>query len=383
MSRESPDIRDYGFRRDRRTVHRVLAETSTNVREGEPGWHYIASAELRRTPLRIALSPIPSLAGALRDAVGADQNGTPERWCRAIRTHLDRRDYETWAPFITCPATLIPDPLLGLVGPPGESLQIGIERMMATPIDAPALAGREVTERNPRAWLARYVGSLLRAWKGFGPVWRQAQPALDREAERVGLATVMDSQLGLLDRLLPFATVLDGGLGIRCEMSSSRAYLPDDGLVLMPVVGGHRTKIIVRNDDVIETIGYAVPLPAASPTAGPAPGALDSLVGLPRAQVLRRLTAATSIGRLAQLLRAVPSAATHHVDAPEAAGLVERERVGRHVLVRRTALGERLLALYGEGFVNSPQARPPVAGARRRRRTPTGERPMRSDPCPQ
>jgi DNA-binding MarR family transcriptional regulator len=42
----------------------------------------------------------------------------------------------------------------------------------------------------------------------------------------------------------------------------------------------------------------------------------------------------------------VPSAATHHVTALEAAGLVTRERSGRHVLVRRTARGDALLELY-------------------------------------
>lgn len=210
---------------------------------------------------------MPSLAGALRDAVGAEQNGTPERWCRAIRAHLDRRDYETWAPFISCPAMLIPDPLLGLVGPPGESLQTGIERMMATPIDALALAGWQVTERNPRAWLTRYVGSLLRAWKGFGPVWRQAQPALDREAERVGLATVTDSQLGLLDRLLPFATVLDGGLAISC-LGERLLALYGEGFVGSPQARRH-----VAARAAVGGRGGGAPAPGS-------PG--DRRLGLPR-----------------------------------------------------------------------------------------------------
>ena len=52
------------------------------------------------------------------------------------------------------------------------------------------------------------------------------------------------------------------------------------------------------------------------------------------------------IGTLAQLLLAVPSAATHHVGALEAAGLVVREREGRRVTVHRTARGSRLVALY-------------------------------------
>jgi DNA-binding MarR family transcriptional regulator len=52
------------------------------------------------------------------------------------------------------------------------------------------------------------------------------------------------------------------------------------------------------------------------------------------------------MGRLAEALGSVPSAATHHVHALEKAGLVLRERHGRHVLVRLTDRGQSLLALY-------------------------------------
>jgi len=43
---------------------------------------------------------------------------------------------------------------------------------------------------------------------------------------------------------------------------------------------------------------------------------------------------------------AVPSAATHHVSALAAAGLVLRDRSDRSLLVRRTARGDALVALY-------------------------------------
>jgi DNA-binding transcriptional ArsR family regulator len=83
-------------------------------------------------------------------------------------------------------------------------------------------------------------------------------------------------------------------------------------------------------------------------TAEPPEAALESLLGAPRAAILRALVCPTSIGRLAETLRSVPSAATHHVGALEAAGLVTRDRSGRNVLVRRTERGEALLALYEE-----------------------------------
>jgi DNA-binding MarR family transcriptional regulator len=165
----------------------------------------------------------------------------------------------------------MPRPLLGLAPAPGESFKDGVERMMGTPIELLAeeiarcgtLLGNGAWDdaaRDPGLWLRRYVASLLRAWKGFRPVWRQARAALDREVERIGTVTALDAQLELLDGLLPTG-----------------------------VVQGAR-----------------------------------------------------------EVLRAVPSAATHHVDALEAAGLVERYRRGRNVLVDRTARGEAPLELYDE-----------------------------------
>lgn len=315
------------------------------------------------------MTPLPSLQSALVDVVNDGRKGTPPAWRRAIRAHLRESDYETLAPFVTRGQTLVPDPLLGLTDPPGESLKDGIERMFATPVDdlleevvacgtATGSAAWREPERNPGRWLRRYIASLLRAWKGFGPVWRQAQAGLDREVERVGVATALDAQLELLDGLVALGAVYDGRWCIRCKFTQGRKVLPETGLVLMPLVAGERGSIIDAQASTMRCVGYPVPsLLTLDVDAPPAP-ALEGLLGIPRAQVLRALECPTSIGRLAETLRAVPSAATHHVRALEAAGLVTRDRSGRHVLVRRTARGEALLNLYD-----------PSRSARRRRRS--------------
>jgi DNA-binding MarR family transcriptional regulator len=54
-----------------------------------------------------------------------------------------------------------------------------------------------------------------------------------------------------------------------------------------------------------------------------------------------------TVGELARLLGVVPSAASHHVDVLEAAGLVARRRAGREVVVSRSARGAELLTLFG------------------------------------
>jgi DNA-binding transcriptional ArsR family regulator len=73
---------------------------------------------------------------------------------------------------------------------------------------------------------------------------------------------------------------------------------------------------------------------------------LDALLGRPRALVLRHLDRPATVGSIAAALYAVPSAASYHITALAAAGLVARERRGQYVLVHRTAKGTALLALY-------------------------------------
>jgi DNA-binding transcriptional ArsR family regulator len=333
------------------------------------GVEYIDADEVRRRPFRVAVAPLPSLQGALVEAVGEPRKGTPAAWRRAIRTHLRERDYETLAPFVTRQQTLIPDALLGLADPPGESLKDGIERMIASPDDellketelCRAATGQTAwheLERDPPRWLRRYVASLLRAWKGFGPIWRQARAALDREVERIGVATALDAQLELLGGLLAHGWIADERWCLDCRFADGRMQVPETGLVLMPLVAGDGGSILDAADMTMRRVGYPVPglrrLGADSP---PSPG-LESLLGIPRAQILRAVECPTSIGRLAEALRAVPSAATHHVSALEAAGLVTRERAGRQVLVRRTARGDALLALYGDSGLAQAKGRP-------------------------
>jgi DNA-binding transcriptional ArsR family regulator len=334
-----------------------------------PGIEFVEADEVRRRPFRAAVAPLPSLQAALVDAAGAGRKGTPAAWRHAIRGELRQRDYDALAPLLARGQTLVPDALLGMPDPPGESLKDGIERMVATPADellAEAELCRQTTgnlawlhlERDPARWLRRYVGSLLRAWSGFAPVWRQAREALDREVERIGTATALDAQLELLDGLIAQAAVEDGRWCLRCKFAEGRRRFPDTGLVLLPLVAGDGGSILDMGETTIRRVGYPVPGAHRLVASEPAAPSLEALLGIPRAQILRGLDRPTSIGRLADALRAVPSAATHHVGALEEAGLVARERSGRRVLVRRTALGEALLELYRDSGVAHSKGRP-------------------------
>jgi len=321
------------------------------------GLEYVETADVRRSPFRVAVTPLPSLNSALRDAVGPPRSGTPAAWRDAILGQLRLRDHETLFPFVTPGKTLVPDPLLGLGDPPGESFSDGIERLVATPVEllaeeiavckaATGSRAWDEADRDPARWLCRYVGSLLRAWKGFSPIWRQSRATLERERERVAMATALDAQLELLDGLLPEGAVQDGRWYVPCAFYDGRVSFPPDGLVLVPLVAGESSSVIAQSEQVVGTIAYPLrPVGGVGQHRPPSP-ALEALLGVPRARILRAVESPRSIGSLAELLRAVPSAATHHVGALEAAGLVARDRHGRHVLVRRTRRGAALVRLY-------------------------------------
>jgi DNA-binding transcriptional ArsR family regulator len=100
--------------------------------------------------------------------------------------------------------------------------------------------------------------------------------------------------------------------------------------------------------DVCLAIRYAVPVAERGFEASP-PASLEALVGPQRARILVHLERPAPAGELAELLRGVPSMATHHLRALERAGLVTRMREGRSVTVRRTARGSALVDLYRAG----------------------------------
>jgi DNA-binding transcriptional ArsR family regulator len=247
-----------------------------------------------------------------------------------------------------------------LVDAPGESLDEGIERIAATPLDelqgeighCVATTGDpawRAAERNPGRWLEHYTGTLRRAWTAFGPVWKRYEDGLARERERIALSTAMDAQLEFVHGLLAESAVRDGRWLVACTLTRAeqdfrRVRLPPSGLVLVPLVAGERASIVARVDTTIRHIGY--PVRATLASADTSTGALEALLGIPRAHIMRVLERPATVGDLATGLRAVPSAATHHVTTLEAAGLVARERVGQRVLVERTELGHAVISLY-------------------------------------
>lgn len=326
------------------------------------GVDYARETDLRGRELRVAASPFFSLFMAVRDAAGAERSGTPEPWCEAIRMHLTRADYEVLAPLVISQRTSVPDAILPCPDAPGETLKESFERIVAAEdslvrqIHACAAQGPtgdwRQAARDPQRWVRGFILAMARAWSGFRPVWQQAQPRLAAEAERITAASERDAQLDVLGRLLPHGRVVDARWEIeRCDSERVPFRLAESGLTLIPLVAGPRASLVGNVDGTLWDIGYPLRPPATAAAPRPIaqePASLEALLGIPRARILRELERPSTNNGIAAVLQTVPSAATHHLSALEAAGLVSRRRSGRTLVVSRTARGDALLALYDQ-----------------------------------
>jgi DNA-binding transcriptional ArsR family regulator len=313
-------------------------------------------AELERRPVRVEVSPAASLFALAADAVGAHR-GAPGPWLARVRAQLDRDDLAALIPLAVRPGGFTPASVMPGQGRGRTEIAEELDRIAELPVETlladiafacgPSPDGAwGAVARRPRRWLPRYARALRKAWRGVREPWAAAAELFDREVGRVGVASATGATAELLTAIHPRA-LISGGQWMLPDPDLRRLRLPEEGLTLIPILGGSDAAGAgLRDDGTLDWIVY----PLVEAWRGPAPAAtparLEALLGSQRARVLRALDSPRTIGRLAQTLIAVPSAATHHVDSLELAGLVARERDGRYVIVHRTERGSRLVGLY-------------------------------------
>jgi DNA-binding transcriptional ArsR family regulator len=270
-----------------------------------------------------------ALVGAALAPEPVDVPGDPRR---AIRARLRRQDVEALRPLASPGAP--PQALVPLARGLTFAEQLGIVRERAT--DAPA------------CWLRAYVDGLRRAWRAIEPVWSRAAPLLDREVERVSVAVARGAGAELIARLLPFGRIDGDALLLPGHTTQGGPVRLRPTLLLQPLIASADSAGWTGNRDGV-CLAIRYPLPAVWRLfAGEAPpvARLDALLGHQRARILHALDRPARAGQLADLLQGPPSMVTHHLTALERAGLVTRERDGRHVWVHRSARGSELAAIY-------------------------------------
>lgn len=299
-------------------------------------------------PLAVEFGEFVSACTMLIDALGGQPFGAPLAWRRAVVSELDARDVAALAPFVKSQPQLLPSSLCILPHRSATGLaktEEDLERIASLPAELlveqlPSDGHWGAVARDPVRWLDAFTRAVRRACQGLRGPWADAAGLLDREAERVGVAAVRGAQRELIGGRFP------PGM-LRLEGRKPHGSELRDCVGMVPLLAGPRSTHVWFIDGKLTHIAY--PLPGAwrlLDRDAPPPAALEALLGPQRALIIRKLDRPTTSGALADALMAVPSAASHHLAILEQGGLVERERQGQRIVVRRTARGTELLALY-------------------------------------
>lgn len=190
--------------------------------------------------------------------------------------------------------------------------------------------------------LGRYWHIALR------PVWPRMRLVLEADMTYRARQLAAGGARLLFADMHPNLRWRDGVLRIDQMIGSHRVAAAGRGLLLVPSVFAHKPAPPVSADEppllAYPCRGVAtlwVPAPAADSAA------LASLLGTPRTRLLGQLEEPLATAEIARRLGVTPSAVSQHLQVLYATGLVTRARDGRHVLYRRSSLGDQLIGQPG------------------------------------
>jgi DNA-binding transcriptional ArsR family regulator len=298
----------------------------------------------------------------------------------SLRMRQDRAAAVVHAPFIDASARRLDgfdiSELLLLVPPDGyipdfltpppvealPSMATELERLRATPAERvradvarrfaggplPSVAHRYLEQ--PARALHRLVGMLEEYWqRALEPEWPRVRALLEREVDERARQQAAHGTGSLLGDLHPAITWRSGTLRLRGRRPG-RIDLGGRGLTVIPNVFVWPLACSMVADPWPPAIVYP-PRGVGTlwaPENGDVRAALEALLGRTRAAVLLALRAPCSTTELARRMGLTPGAVSLHLTVLHDAGLLVRERSGRLVLYRLSAIGEALLASGGE-----------------------------------
>jgi DNA-binding transcriptional ArsR family regulator len=293
------------------------------------------------TRLRFALSPLWDVVASVRGLVSPGcQPG--QRWLR----QLARARAEAAVPL--CEALLsspghVPSFLLPVPDAGEQRFEDELARLAGTP---PAVVARDALPlrafcEQPEQALAALCDELDVYWASvLRPAWPRLREIAEADVMHGARTLALDGPEALLSSLHPRIRFHDGELVVDgAGTNGARRGCPT--LVLVPLA--------LASADVALAAGPAVGY-AARGAAGlrdpPAIGdALARLLGRQRACILVRVAVPRTGASLADELQVSRSAVSQHVAALRGLGLLERQRVGRHVFLRRSERGAALVRL--------------------------------------
>lgn len=308
-------------------------------------------------PVLIRFTPGTSVLSLMGDALGIPQ-GVPVSRRRLLRKSCPEYLMRVMGTVTLTGSLNIPEVLSmdGAAGPDAmleeiekipditsESLSADLERMFG---EAVPPTWRKIAD-NPSDFLISYAALARSVWDSLAPVWQRAKPLLDREVERVGVASVTGTMSALLANLSPRISFVDGNVLLPGGAPAGNGGAVHK-LTLTPLVSGTRACVHHVDDAGHAYVGYPVAglgplLVGDEGLGGRSADALAMTLGELRAVILRNGSQSVSMGKLADLLHCTAGTVTYHCRQLEQAGLLCRERRGREVRILRTLRGDALV----------------------------------------
>jgi DNA-binding transcriptional ArsR family regulator len=311
---------------------------------------------------RFAISPLGEVVSLTRAMAlpHVFRSGTPRAWLR--RHDLARRRLQSEHDLRPLLALMSPDPTLpGFLTPPESVLgdfEPELEDLRTTPIERAraeieqllVTGGRLEPEverqlRSPDVTL-RLADLLAAVWEALvEPSWPLLRDVLERDILRRSSSLAHGGLTELFDDLAPRVTLDEPELRIESPTVEATRTLDGRGLLLRPSAFIWPYAAVALDEDEPAELVYPARGVASLLYSEPErfEGALATLIGSTRAQVLTVLDEPMHTSGLARLFGRSPGNIADHLKALRDSGLIDRARVGRKVVYSRTQLGDALL----------------------------------------
>jgi len=334
-------------------VGETLGEPFTSLRLGDT-----ANADVE-----VAQAPWASVLSVLTSVVAGGERAIVAPLRRRVAGGLSRSSVAAVSPIVRPGQSVAPDCVAPLEAVTGGDFAEGLEYLRTMPGDElVADLARKFGEveppahwqpvfRRPKSWLQAFAQAMDETWTQFEPCWRAMHPLAERETGRIEVAALSGALGVVLTSMHPGAEL--HGDTLRFPDPEPEHYeLGDRKLVLTPMISG-RPAAFVGNFDLPDKIWIGYSMPGNQRAVAGLGAKMDNqadplaiLLGTVRGALLRNLDAPATMGGLARAVSCTPSQLTYHCDRLSAAGLIERQRRGRAIVVTRTDRANDLLDLF-------------------------------------
>jgi DNA-binding transcriptional ArsR family regulator len=224
-----------------------------------------------------------------------------------------------------------------------ERARIEIERTLSTSPPLEAVVARQLRSRETASELADLLGSV---WEALvAPSWKLLRDVLERDILDRSRCLARGGLAALFHDLTPLIALAEPELRIQCSGVDATRALDGRGLMLRPSAFISPYVAASLNETRPAELTYPARGLASLFFSGPErqDAALATLLGSTRAHVLEVLEDPMHTSGLARLFGRSPGNIADHLKALRESGLIDRARLGRHVIYWRTQLGDALL----------------------------------------